>query len=418
MNWLPDNIFINNLMTSPATNILASGDPLHHNYDFPILSLPNGYSLLTNHILMMLIAASIMLIFLPRAARRIATGKTGTSHDYVTKGYFSHILEVICIFFREEVTRPALGKNTDKFMPFIWTVFFFILINNLLGMIPLLDITALLYQPFSGSGNHVAEAASATENAPLDFVDTDTPANEQAKTEDHGATTEVAHDDNPPADLHAATTESNATHASEDEHHVWKLGNLVLFQDMTQKQQASHFHGIGGTATANVAVTGAMALIAIIVIIGSGIKSLGFMGFLHHLTLDAPVFLWPITIFLELIGLVVKPFALTVRLAANMTAGHLMLAALLGFCSMSWNGLAVVSANETSFGGAFASLLISIASIVFAVLIGWLEMLVAFIQAYIFTFLTAMFISLFQHQEHEHNHEHSHAAIEQTIATA
>ncbi len=375
--------------------LLAGSDPLHHNYDFPILSLPNRFALLTNHMVIMLAVFLFLLWAMPRVARRVMPGRTGTSHDYVTKGTLSHLVEVICVFFREQVARPVLGENTDRFMPLIWTTFFFILLNNLMGMVPLLDATALAHTIFA-SDSHAAAV----------------------ETHDHGVTTpEDAHAlDTHDDDAHAAADDHAAAHADED-HHAEAAG-LIWFDDLTKDTPHSHFHGIGGTPTGNIAVTFALALIAITVVIGSGIRALGVGGFIHHMTLGAPVFLWPLTILLEIIGLLAKPFALMVRLFANMTAGHVMLSALLGFSAMAWNALAVTQTGSISGGGALAAVAISIGSIIFATAIGLLELLVAFIQAYIFTFLTTMFISMFQHHghddhhhgdEHAHGHGHQHA---------
>ena len=170
----------------------------------------------------------------------------------------------------------------------------------------------------------------------------------------------------------------------------------------------SHFHGMGGTATGNIAVTFSLALIAIVVIIGSAIRNLGLGGFLHHLTLDAPVALWPLTILLEIIGLIAKPFALMVRLFANMTAGHVMLASLLGFTSMAWNGFVSPPTGSFSVFGFIGFIPLAIGSILFAVAVGVLEILVSFIQAFVFTFLTTMFISMFLPHEHDHEHGHGH----------
>lgn len=363
-------------MTGVRTLVLAGGDPLHHNYDYPILSLPNGYAILTNHIVMMLVAALLMLWVMPRAARAIATGKTGTSHDYVTKGTLSHLIEVICVFFREEVARPALGRNTDRFMPFIWTVFFFILFNNLLGMVPLLDATSLV---LDGVINQPHAAAPHVEGS--------------------GAAAGFA-------GSHGAKGHEASSLAAGDSHdsHVMKLGPFTLFQDLTKEGTASHFHGVGGTATGNIAVTFALALIAIMIIIGSGLQSLGLRGFVDHLTLGTKFPLSVLMVVLEIIGLIAKPFALMVRLFANMTAGHVMLASILGFCSMAWNGV-----------GPLGGVIISVPAIIFATLIGLLELLVAFIQAFVFTFLTAMFISLFQHHDHEHEHEDDHSHNEAPV---
>ncbi len=357
--------------------LTLAADPLHHNYDYPIISLPNGYAILTNHILMMLVVAGLMLWLLPKAARAIETGKTGTSHDYVTKGTLSHLIEVLCVFFREDVAKPALGKNTDKFLPFIWTVFFFILFNNLLGLVPLLDATSLLFDG-AINGSHEVAAEHVEAAAPGESHEA-APAHETLASHE-GEAGEAA-------DHAAAGHESHAMH----------LGPFILFQDLTKEETASHFHGVGGTATGNIAVTTALALIAICIIIGAGIQSLGFGGFVEHLTLGTKFPLSILMILLECIGLIAKPFALTVRLFANMTAGHVMLSALLGFCSMAWNGV-----------GPFGGLLISVPSIAFATAIGLLELLVAFIQAFVFAFLTTMFISMFQHHDHEAEHGHEH----------
>ncbi|PIW30767.1 MAG: hypothetical protein COW30_01420, partial [Rhodospirillales bacterium CG15_BIG_FIL_POST_REV_8_21_14_020_66_15] len=140
---------------------------------------------------------------------------------------------------------------------------------------------------------------------------------------------------------HEAARSDHASMATGEDKAASESG-VVWFQDFNLPGVQSHFEGFGGTATGNIAVTFGLSLIAAFVIIGSGIQSLGLLGFLKHLTLDAPVLLWPLMVVLEIIGLIVRPFALMVRLFANMTAGHAMLAALLGFCSMAWNGLAIV----------------------------------------------------------------------------
>lgn len=360
--------------------VLAGKDPLSHNYDYPILSLPNGWMLFSNHLLMMLVVTLFMLIMMPRVGRSVATGKTGTSHDYVTKGTFNHMIEVVCVYFRDQVCRPVLGANTDKFLPFVWTLFFFILLNNLLGLVPLLDLSSLVV----GS---IQESTLAAEASPADSSGHQVLGAGQSAPSHDAATHEpqAGHEDEHAAAAHDAAGHDSA-HAS---------SGLVWFRT---PEGHSHFHGIGGTATGNIWVTLALALISISIIIGSGIQSLGLGGFFHHLTLGAPPLLWLLTIFLEIIGLVAKPFALTVRLFANMTAGHVMLAVILGFCTMAWNGLGPV-------GGT----LISIPSVLAGAALGLLETLVAFIQAYIFTFLTVMFIGMFQHHDHDHDHAHAHA---------
>jgi len=395
---------------TPMSRLLyTAADPLHHNYDYPILSLENGMVLLTNHMVMMIVVFLLMLWVLPKAARAINTGKTGTSHDYVTRGSLSHIVEVFCVFFREDVVRPVLGGNTDKFLPFIWTVFFFILFNNLLGIVPLLDTTSLLFGPLINSDHSQvamvadAPAADTTHGAvqeidPLDFK---IPAEGSEELMAAHAEVEPATETEQPAH---EPTDHAAGHAG----HLIKIGPFILFRDLTKPEPESHFHGVGGTATGNIAVTFALALIAILVVIGAGIKTLGIWQFIIHMTLGTKFPLNILMFVLEFIGLWAKPFALMVRLFANMTAGHVMLAALLGFCSMAWNGMAVLPGGSISGLGVASTVVISIGAILFAVFISLIEVLVALIQAYVFAFLTTVFLSLFQHDEH---HEEHHDAV-------
>jgi len=388
--------------------LLASGDPMAHNYDYSILSY-DGWAILSNHILIMLAVTVFMLWWMPRVGRAVATGTTGTSHDYVTKNPLAHMIEVMCIFFREDICRPVMGPFTDRYVPVVWTFFFFILFNNLIGLFPLTDVTALAYKAFAGSGEtHVAQVVHDESSSAAHLPDSMAVSGDGASV---GA--EEAHG----GDALSEEDPSGGHDGGHDEEHhsVWNIGPFVAFQDLTQPVPASHFHGIGGTPTGNIAVTGALALVSILLVIGAAIRNLGLMGFLHHLTLDAPVPLWPLTIFLEIVGLIAKPFALMVRLFANMTAGHLMLAALLGFTSMAWNGF-VTYLNWTgsggspevaiSVGGLIGFVPIAVGSIVFATAVGLLELLVAFIQAFVFAFLTAMFISMFLPHEHEHPSAH------------
>jgi F-type H+-transporting ATPase subunit a len=154
------------------------------------------------------------------------------------------------------------------------------------------------------------------------------------------------------------------------------------------------------TATANLSVTVAMALFTFVVTQFAAIKSMGLGGFLAHLTGGVPkslAWLWPIMIPVEILGLFTKPFALTVRLFANMVAGHFVILALLGLIF------------------ALGSPLVAVASVPMALAIFMLEIFVAFVQAYIFTMLSALFIGagLAHHGHDEHGHdehaEHGHA---------
>ncbi len=137
------------------------------------------------------------------------------------------------------------------------------------------------------------------------------------------------------------------------------------------------------TATGNITVTATLAIISFIMILGSGIKYNGLGGWLKSIVPGSvPLWLYPVMIPVEIIGLLAKPFALAVRLFANMTAGHVVLLALM---------LLIVQ---------FHNWFIAPAPIGMAIAIYCLEIFVAFLQAYIFTFLSAIFISAAVHPDH------------------
>jgi F-type H+-transporting ATPase subunit a len=137
------------------------------------------------------------------------------------------------------------------------------------------------------------------------------------------------------------------------------------------------------TATGNINVTAAFALITFAMILIQGIKKNGFFGYFKGLIPHGiPVPLLPIMAIVEFLGLLTKPFALCIRLFANMTAGHVIIISLLGLIFI------------------FKTALIAPVSIAFALFIYLLEILVACIQAYIFTMLSALFIGTAIHQEH------------------
>ena len=274
--------------------VLAADNPVTHVVDHEQFKF--GWLVITNHMIMMGMAAVLMVLIFPLLARRYRSGQlvmTGTNNFF----------EALLVFIRDDVARPVLAEHTDRFIPFLWTMFFFVLINNLLGMLPLDVIT--------GTFMH---------------------------------------------------------------------------------------HGIGGTATANLYVTGALALISFIVIQVSGIRANGLTNYLKHFLGGAPIYMAPIMLIVEFIGMLVKPFALAIRLFANMTAGHILLAVLIGFVATAWVGL-----------GPAGGIGIGILSVLGATAIMLLELFVAFLQAYLFTFLTALFISQLVVHEHEEHHEHEHA---------
>ncbi len=143
------------------------------------------------------------------------------------------------------------------------------------------------------------------------------------------------------------------------------------------------------TSTGNIAVTLALALVSFAAQQWAGISKYGLYGHFHNLVPPGmPLLLLPIMIPVEILGMFTKPFALTVRLFANMLAGHMVITTLL---------LLIPLMGELSF---FAGAAMAPISIVLAVFIMLLEVLVAFIQAYIFTLLSAIFIGMYAHPAH------------------
>jgi F-type H+-transporting ATPase subunit a len=150
-------------------------------------------------------------------------------------------------------------------------------------------------------------------------------------------------------------------------------------------------HG-GTTATANFNVTAALATITFGAIILAGSKA---HGFIQHWKNIAPHGLaWPIYFLLipiEVLGMFVRPFALTMRLAANMTGGHIAILAVLSFVFI------FAEMFQTAFAGIGVGLVVSIP---LAVGITALEMIVVLVQAYVFTLLTAVFVGMAIHAHH------------------
>lgn len=301
--------------------LLAAGNPVEHVIDKPWW----GQWVFSNATFMLLVSAVVTALLIIPAARRIMTGEGKTLDDYRAKGAHANFVEFICLYLREEVFRPMLGKDTDRFMPMLWTFFWFILINNLLGLIPIADITAALRI-------------------------------------------------NPAIDPHTGQR-------------VVEHGQQI-------------YYGIGGTATQSIWVTAALAAISFLWYNGTALVR-DPVGFFKHLTGGAPFYMWPIMVVVEIIGLFVKPFALALRLFANMTGGHIIVATLLGFVAQLSLWMAGVG-----HGLALLPLLGTIA-------VYFLELLVAFIQAFIFAFLTGLFLSqLVAHHEHGHEEEHGHAVAQ------
>lgn len=288
-------------------------NPLTHVVDH---KFGNG---LTLHTVTLITAGVLCMLALLYAVRRIRTGDESQGNArYVTSGAFPQMIETICVYLRDEVVKPQLGKNTDTFIGFLWTLFFFILANNVLGLVPLMDIQNI-------------------------------------------------------------------------------FGLLVLKQE--------HWALVGGTATGNIAVTGALAVMCFVVIQINGLRSSGLKGWAAHFLGGAPAYLAPIMLPVEVLGMFIKPFALAVRLFANMVAGHTLMATVLMFTGM---GIGMLS-DANGFGvGLAGGIPIAIISLVAACALMFLEIFVAFLQAFIFMFLVTIFIAQLMHHHHD-DHEGAHS---------
>lgn len=240
--------------------------------DLPVIF---GFQITKFMVLEVLVAVVMLAIFLP-LARKISTGKP-------IRGRFWNMMEAFLLFFRDQVARPAIGHDADKFLPIIWTTFFFILFCNLFGMIP-----------------------------------------------------------------------------------------------------------CGGSPTATLAVTGVLAAFAFVTTVIAGSRKFGPVKFwLNQVPhMDVPFglgyILKPMLFVIEVFGLFVKFLVLAIRLFANMFAGHLVLAVFMAFVG-------------ATAGAGFLWYVVSFPSMAVAVAVSFLEIFVAFLQAYIFTFLMALFIGMATH---------------------
>jgi len=222
---------------------------------------------------MVTVATVLLLIIIPLALRKKRLAPKG----------LQNLIESICVFLREEVAKPCLGESADRFIYFVWTIFFFILTLNLLGLIP-----------------------------------------------------------------------------SE------KVIYLITGKDNV----------FGGAAATNIWITGALACITFILTHVAGILKQGFVTYIKNFIPHVPWWLIPMMYVLEVIAAFVRPFALAIRLFANILAGHIVLATFIGLILI------------------FRSWFVAVGSVTIVVLMSFLELLVVFIQTYIFTMLSTLFISM------------------------
>ncbi len=244
-------------------------DSLAFNEDHEVTNASRPVDLsITKNVAAMFLTVILMLVFF------LSLASHHRKHKHAPKG-FNNVLETLVIFVRDEIARPQIGeKKYMKFMPFLLTVFFFIWITNLLGLLP-------------GAAN----------------------------------------------------------------------------------------------VTGNIAVTVSLGLFTLGLILLNGNKAYWRHVFWMP---GIPTFVKPILAVVEILGVVIKPVALMIRLFANITAGHIIILSLLGLIFILENaGVAGIS-------------------VPFALFITILELLVAFLQAFIFTMLSALFIGMAV-EEHEHH---------------
>ena len=233
--------------------------------EFPLFGIPINLSI-TRHVVMMWVASVLLIGSLLIAFRQPRLVPSGLANFF----------EAIVVFLRDEVVMPVMGEQGRHYLPYLLTVFFFILFCNLLGLIP-----------------------------------------------------------------------------------------------------------YSATATGNISVTAALALCTFILTQAVGISNNGLFGYLKSLVPGGmPSWVLPIMIPVEIVSLFAKPFALCIRLFANMIAGHVIILVFLGLIIL------------------LKSYLVAPFSIAFAVAIYLLEIFIGFLQAFIFTLLSALFISMAAHPEH------------------
>ena len=221
---------------------------------------------ITKNVASMLIGLLVLLLIFGISGVKAKNNKGAPS------GILS-FLEPLVLFVRDDIVKPNIGKNYNKYLPYLLTLFFFILVNNLLGLLP-------------GSAN----------------------------------------------------------------------------------------------VTGNIAITLVLSFITLIVTNFSGNKS--YWGHIFNPP-GVPLALMPIMIPIEIVGIFTKPFALMIRLFANISAGHIIILSLISLIFMAQSGL-----------GNIAAWSLSPVAVVFVLFMDLIEVLVAFLQAYIFTLLTSLFIGL------------------------
>jgi F0F1-type ATP synthase membrane subunit a len=367
--------------------LLAMADPLEEVLPHAFFSI--GPFHVTNTVIMATVAAVLMLLIFPSLFAKAESGPPTGS-----KNFFESILE----YLRLEVFRPALKENTDRFVPFLWTMFFFILFCNLLGCIPFAAIFELVtlghitHLGGAATGNISTTAALAV--CAFFFIHAqgidqiarslmDGTFGHHGHHEEHTSNGTEGHE--AAHDLEHARGEALGADVGGD---LRAIGNPTAHYGDDEyphrKLEAAAVEHIGQI---NEKMTPLKALLLSIPIYlwnfaphpfrpAKGESQMKWL-------MDIPMF--GMLLVLELFGAMVKPFALCMRLFANMVAGHVLLAVLIGLITM------VPGIYQLAIGAPISILDLGIQM---------LEIFVAFLQAYIFTFLTTLFLASAVAPEH------------------
>jgi F-type H+-transporting ATPase subunit a len=320
------------------TWFLADSDPIDDVLPHPLWHLPRGLYI-SDQMLMTLVAAGLILLIFPWLFNQ-ARSETPAG----ARNFFESVLE----FLRVEVFRPLLKQHTDRFVPFLWTLAVFICFCNLLGQIPVNEVLTIL------TGHEVHFWSTATGS----IVTTGALAVCAFVCIHVSGLAQVFHD---------LVHGTYGHHAGDGDHSA-------------EPRHAAH--------PMNPALAAAIAFPLYIWNFAPHpfrpepqVKGLARVG----LSL-ADIPMWGMLLVLEVLGAVIKPFALMMRLFANMIAGHIVLSALVVLIPLSAGFLA-----QIAYGTPVTIL---------SLMIRFLELLVAFLQTYIFVFLTTLFIASAVAPEH------------------
>jgi len=319
---------------------MASGhdDVFHHVRDFTFFEVPRFLTpdgsghlhipqpfgklfTITKFMVIEVIVLVLALLIFRGLARRVASGEP-------LRGRFWHFFEAILVFLRDEVVRPTIGDDHGH------------------------------GHDDHGHGEHAHDSAGH-----------DAHGNHAHGHASHGHAPAGALAMSHPADKYLP--------------YIWSVFFFVLFCNLLGAVPWM------GSPTGNIWVTGVLALFTFAMVIMAGTEASGFVGFWKSLipAMDLPpalaILLKPLMWVIEFIGLIIKHGVLAVRLFANIMAGHTVIAVILGF-------IAQVGASKLVY-------VVAPASVVGQVGIGLLELFVAFLQSYVFAYLSTLFIAAAKH---------------------